>query len=648
MISASKGASSREEKIHLRSGESALERTIWVQVLPALVIIAGLAARLYKAAAYFLDPDEALHLVLAGQPWVGLAYKAALTNAHPPLLVLFLHYWRWLGQSEFVLRLPSVLAGTACCCIGYLWLKQLLESRPAFIGLLLLAFSPAFIGLSAEIRQYALLLFLISACLYLAERALRENSVVLMLLFSLSLCLALLIHYSALLFAFTMGIYMLVRFYGLRAEAQSISGPKGPIEKSKLDRSAEALRHPKAENEPKAENQPKSGNKEDSDDTQQLILSHAKTMQIFIVWVIGQIVALAVGAYFVFTHLIPLRRAGMLVPDYDTYLRKSIFHASDRSITGFVAVQTLRVFTYLFGHGLVGSLVLLAFVAGIVLLLWGKVSLRNDLRPRALGLLLGMGFVVNCAAGLARQYPYGGTRHSAWLLLFAVAGGCVGLAAWARAKFWLTSGVVVCSLVIANLFPAPAPLIRPKNQARALMKEAVDSFRQSAPAGSVVIADYQSGLLFGHYVCGHSVVQVFLPMKDFVSADCGGYTVITPSSRDFRFYGDNIDDRLRLIAAEYRLTRGSRAWLFDAGWISDSAPPLQLELAKSGCAAPKKFGENIFWCAIAIEGFPQGVKSGTNLKHQSSQRNAAKYAKEILVGMDGFRFLKYIQKRCAS
>jgi hypothetical protein len=549
---------------HVASGEAPIlpesksdfEGTSWARLLPALVLIAGLAVRLYKAAAYFLNPDEALHLVLASQPSVRLAYKAALTNAHPPLLVLLIHYWRWLGQSEFILRLPSVVAGTACCWIAYLWVKQLTGDRAAFMGLLLLALSPTFVGLSSEVRQYALLLFLISGCLYLSDRALREKSAWSMVLFSLSLCGALLVHYSALLFAFIMGIYMLVRFYGLRKS------------------SAE---------------------------------DHFRQMQLIVAWAVGQLLALAISAYFVFTHLIPLRRSGMLGPDYDTYLRKSIFHPSDRSIFGFVAVQTLRVFTYLFGDGLVGSLALLAFMAGISLLMWRKMSFgRDGPSPRSLALLLGLGFAVNCAAALARQYPYGGTRHSAWLLVFAVTGVCIGIASWAKTRFWLTSGVVTCGLIVANFFPSPAPLIRPKNQLRGLMKEAVTSFRESAPPGAVVIADYQSGLLLGYYACGHGIVQVFPPMNDFVRADCGSYTVITPSSRDFRFYGENIADRLGRIAREYKLNSGTKVWFFDAGWITDSAPALEQEMGKLGCS-PHKFGENIFWCPIVMEDSPSGL-----------------------------------------
>jgi hypothetical protein len=517
-------------------------------LLPFLVLAAGFAARLFQACAYFLNPDEALHNLLASQPTVSLAYKAALTNAHPPLLILVLYYWRWLGQSEWILRLPSVLAGTACCWLAYLWLKDVTDRSTAFIGLLLLAFAPALVGLSAEIRQYALLLFFMSGCLYLSERALRQNSALLMILFSLSLYGALLVHYSSLLFAFTIGVYMAVRLY-----------------------------------------------------------PYGNRMRLTAVWAAGQVVGVIISGYFVVTHVMRLHQSGMTPGIYDTWLRKSIFHSGDRNPASFAAVQTLRVFTYLFSHGVVGTLALLAFLAGMVLLVRGKTfsnkvdATEDGPRPWHLALLFGLGFAVNCGAALAGQYPYGATRHSASLLLFAVSGACIGLAPWARARLWLTSLAVVLCLIVSNFFPAPPPAIRPRNQARALMQKAVASFRQSAEPGSLVFADYQSGLLFGYYVCGHGVVQVFEPLQAFAKADCGSYTVITTTPEEWKFYAQDTPEELAEIAKTYNLAPGTKLWLFDAGWITDSAPALREKLKeKFGCAAPQSFGENIFLCQLQI------------------------------------------------
>jgi hypothetical protein len=511
--------------------------------LPPLVLIAAFVARLIPAKDYFLNPDEALHYLSASQPSVDLAYKAALTNAHPPLLILVLYYWRSLGPSELMLRLPSVLAGTACCWLAYLWLREVTDRSTAFMGLLLLSFAPSLIGLSAEVRQYALLLFFMAGCLYLSERAIQENSQPLMALFSLCLYGALLTHYSSLLFAVTLGIYMLLRLY-----------------------------------------------------------PYGKRPGLFAVWVCCQIGALALVTYFLVTHVAHLRATGMPREIAETWLRKSIFHPGDHNVAVFASAQTLRVFTYLFSHGLVGTLALLAFLAGMVSLWRTKTPWNKNKEgptPRELALLFSLPFVVNCGAAIAGIYPYGGTRHNAFLAPFAIGGAVIGLAAWIPARLWAKSLVIIIALALCNFFPAPPPLIRARNHSVVLMENAVGYLRQSAPPGSVLLADYQSGLLFGYYACNHAIVQVFPPLQRFAKADCSPYSVITAGTQEWRFNADDLAGQLANVQDTYGLAPGTKVWLFDAGWITDLAPALSSE---NRCSAPRTFGENILICQLTVGG----------------------------------------------
>jgi Dolichyl-phosphate-mannose-protein mannosyltransferase len=514
-------------------------------LLPLFVLVVGFGARLIQAKEHFLNPDEALHYLSASQPSVDIAYKAALTNAHPPLLILVLYYWRSFGQSELMLRMPSVLAGTACCWLAYLWLKEVTDRSTAFMGLLLFSFAPSLIGLSAEVRQYALLLFFMAGCLYLSERAIRENSRPLMVLFSLCLYGALLTHYSSLLFAFTMGIYMLLRLY-----------------------------------------------------------PYGKRPGLFAVWVCGQAGALALVSYFLVTHVAHLKATGIPQEIAETWLRKSIFHPGDHNVAVFASAQTLRVFTYLFSHGLVGTLALLAFLAGMVS---SMVSLlrrktpwnKEGPTPRVLALLFSLPFVANCSAAIAGLYPYGGTRHNVFLAPFAVGGAAIGLATWIPARPWAKSLALVIALALCNFFPAPPPLIKARNHSVVLMKNAVDYLRHSAPPGSVLLADYQSGLLLGYYACGHGIVEVFPPLQSFAKADCGPYTVITAGTQEWRFNADDLPGQLANVAETYGLAPGTKVWLFDAGWITDLAPALSSE---NRCSAPRTFGENILICQLKVGG----------------------------------------------
>jgi hypothetical protein len=131
------------------------------------------------------------------------------------------------------------------------------------------------------------------------------------------------------------------------------------------------------------------------------------------------------------------------------------------------------------------------------------------------------------------------------------------------------------------------------------MKNAVDYLRQSAPPGSVVLADYQSGLLLGYYACNHGIVQVFPPLQRFAKADCGPYTVITAGTQEWRFNADDLPGQLANAAETYVLAPGTKVWLFDAGWITDLAPALSSE---NRCSAPRTFGENILICQLTVGG----------------------------------------------
>jgi len=514
----------------------------WSNFLPACVLVAGFIARLIPAWRLFLNPDEALHNLLASQSSIGLAYRAALTNAHPPLLILVLYCWRHFGQSELWLRLPSVFAGTAACWLLYLWLKLVTDRVTAILGLLLTAFAPSLISLSAEVRQYALLLFFMTACLCLGELALQRQSTRLTILFSLSLYGALLTHYSALVFALSIGVYFLARFYPLRSR------------------------------------------------------------KLFFVWAAGQGGGIALALYFLLTHLPRLRRTGMAREGFDSYLQKSIYHPGGRNAPVFLAAQSLRVFTYLFSHGVVGTLVLLAFAAGVIWLLrQSEGADHQGPSPRTLALLLVLPFVTNWGVALAGLYPLGATRHSVFLAPFAIAGACIGVSRWIAFREWVKQLTLLACLALCNFFPAPPPLIHPQDQARGRMHDAVVYLQAEAKPGAVFLADYESGLLLGYYVCGHGVVQIFPPLKPMAQAECGPDRVIATSDREWKFSVDKIPYRLEDAATDFGLNSNTDIWIFYAGWINDSAPALTAKLVELGCATPKKFGQNILACRLRLD-----------------------------------------------
>jgi mannosyltransferase len=172
------------------------------------ILLLGFLLRLWNLG-HVSEHGRGHTFLAANKPSLAEAYRASLSLAHPPLLILLPKVWRRFGSSELLLRLPSVLAGTIFCWIFFPWLTRLLGPVAGWAGLLLVSFLPPFVELSAEVGQYLLLLCFLIAAAYALELASARNSggndgIVFVFLY-----LAMLTHFSAILFAGAAGPYSL-------------------------------------------------------------------------------------------------------------------------------------------------------------------------------------------------------------------------------------------------------------------------------------------------------------------------------------------------------------------------------------------------------------------------------------------------------
>lgn len=143
------------------------------------LLLAALALRVYHLEAQSLWSDEGLSL-----------YRARLTlgenlsnvivvppgvptqDTNPPLYFVALSLLRAAaGESEYVLRFLSVLAGVALVAVLYVTGKRLFSERAGVLAAVLGAFSPFLIWYAQEARMYALLAALSLASVYLLLRA---------------------------------------------------------------------------------------------------------------------------------------------------------------------------------------------------------------------------------------------------------------------------------------------------------------------------------------------------------------------------------------------------------------------------------------------------------------------------------------------
>jgi hypothetical protein len=175
------------------------------------IVAAAFTLRLFYAYGCYLNPDEALHFSVARpSSWHG-AYGASLWVSHPPLFILVLHGILFLGRTELVLRLPSLIGGTAALWFTFAWLRRSFGEVAALSGLVFMALSPVAISASTEVRQYGLLLCFVCGALYATERMFSDRSAGWAIVQGVLLVGALLTHYIALLVIAAIGVCVVLR-----------------------------------------------------------------------------------------------------------------------------------------------------------------------------------------------------------------------------------------------------------------------------------------------------------------------------------------------------------------------------------------------------------------------------------------------------
>jgi hypothetical protein len=270
-----------------------------------LLVLLGLLARLRAANAPFLQPDEVLHIRIASAPTLAAVYRESLTNAHPPLFYFLLRPWALAVGSDWARRLLPVAFGTAFLWFAWLWARTALGAACGLIVVSCLAFLPAIVVVSSELRAYPLMLLLVAAALWALEQALAVGSKARLWLFTVLGALALSSQYSALLFLAGAFVYAAVRIGTGRPPARFL-----------------------------------------------------------LVWAAGQLILAALLVFYVVTHISKLRGSPPEREAHDIWLPES-FLKEGQSAAAFLARRTLSLFQYFFSTSPGGAVALALFVGGV-------------------------------------------------------------------------------------------------------------------------------------------------------------------------------------------------------------------------------------------------------------------------------------------
>ncbi len=503
-----------------------------LDALALAVVAIGFIFRIFAATRNYLNPDEALHYLLLNQSSAYLAYKASLTNAHPPLIYMVLYYWHFLGRSELMLRLPSVIAGTAFCWMFYKWMGVAFGRAASWIGLILVTFSPAMVTLSAEVRAYALLLFCMAGALYFLSSAFQNKSVLQMWCFSVFLNFAILSHYSAVFFTVALGVYSLARMAELRLPRKVV-----------------------------------------------------------VAWACGQAGALAIYGFLYVTHVSKVKTS---IAAWSGPFDSSFFHQDTISLFTFTWGNTLNIFLFLFGQRLVAYSMLLLFVAGAAFLFTRDLlSRQQNSQLSRMGILLLFPFITVWGASIAGIYPYVGSRHTAFLAPFAVAAASYLLATASHNKIWAGLLLAVSLMTLSNLGKKSVePNVSDGDNNPAVMTSAVSYMKQSIPQGDIILVDYQSSLPMTYYFCGpKQIIPIETFQGDYFEFSCNGYSVI--SLHIWKLIPEGFRPQFEKMARSHNLKPGTRVWIYQTGWGVDLGTELANHAADFRCLAPKRFGGGV-------------------------------------------------------
>jgi hypothetical protein len=408
------------------------------------------------------------------------------------------------------------------------------------VGFALVGFLPPFVELSSEIRQYPFLLCFVMASAYVLELALEEDSVGKMSAFFVFLYLGMLTHFSAILFAGAVGIYSLWRLF-----------------------------------------------------------SGGSSRSVVTLWITGQAGALGLFGFLYRTHIAALKDSPA-DRHMQAMLSNSYFHPGHGHVIPFVFARSFGIFQYTFGQLAVGDIAGVLFVAAIALLISGDRFSSGKMQtqdvktpsPRELGLYLVLPFVINCVAAIAGLYPYGGTRHSAFLVPFAVAGVSSAMVKISRQKLPYTVGSAILTIAICQLFGAPhRPYIHREDQRLVNMTQAIGAIRQQASPADTIFVDFQTNFLLRFYLCPEAGYGVFTaPFKDY---PCGGYRVISTSPETTILTADIFARRWNDMVSAYNLKPSQAVWIFQAGWDISLARDLQEKIPELHDLKAQSFGRNI-------------------------------------------------------
>ena len=181
----------------------------------ALIFLLGAGLRLWGLEDKSLNEDEFWVVSEAGSSIHYILFQEWKKDIHPPLNLIFFHYWMRIGEADWLLRLPSALFSIATLLLVALLAWELTRSRGvALLSSLFFALSPFAVHFAHYAKGYAFLGLLATASCLFFLRAVRLGASRDLLLLSVVNVLGAYTHYSMLLLILAQNLGFFLRAKG--------------------------------------------------------------------------------------------------------------------------------------------------------------------------------------------------------------------------------------------------------------------------------------------------------------------------------------------------------------------------------------------------------------------------------------------------
>ena len=445
-----------------------LERRIsWIVIL---VIIIGFMLRIVPAGQMYFNPDECWNYLATNQFNLYQVWLRNLNSTHPPLFFFILFLWAKLSNSELFLRLISILAGTASIYVGYLWVRKCFGKISGLVMSLLLAFSPALIWISQEVRAYSLLVFFMLCSLYYFQQILDKRKILHLTLFSIFSYLAILTFFSAAFLFFALLIYFVYLFFQEKFEKKFIFS-----------------------------------------------------------WMTFQLAAIVIYGFLYRSHLSHVSKSGLRQDAIQGWLASSFLNfqlAKPMEIFLYPFKSTNNVFSYLFASNILSIPLTIIFAIAVLLLI-----LKNRWR---IGILLILPLLGNLVASIFKFYPYGETRHIIHLSLFAYSGIAYLFGKWFEKRLQLILIISLIFLPFWIIYSRkPSQYIEPKNQHIELMQRAKEDIINFLPKDEAIFMDFQTSVMLGYYFGKNEIPEPRIFQKGFWECRYAGFKFVAVENWSF-------------------------------------------------------------------------------------------------------------------